>query len=87
MAELFVHADAADVAMAEQVLTDLAHGRSSTGPDGGYLSMDQRRVDAFVDLFQRVRDGHPLPGVTVRREREIGLGACQVFCVSAVHDL
>ena len=35
--------------------------------------MDQRRVDAFVDVFTRIRDGQPLPGVPVRRERELAL--------------
>jgi hypothetical protein len=73
MAELFITADAADIAMAEQVLTDLAHGRDATGPDGDYLTVDQRRVDAFVDVFRRVRDGRDLPGLPVRRERELGL--------------
>lgn len=73
MAELFVTADAADIAMAEQVLTDLAHGRDATGPDGDYLTVDERRVDAFVDVFRRVRDGRDLPGLPVRRERELGL--------------
>jgi hypothetical protein len=73
MAELLITADATDVAMAEQVLTDLAHGREATGPDGIYLTMDQRRVDAFVDVFRRVRDGRDLPGMPVRRERELGL--------------
>ena len=73
MAELIVTADATDVAMAEQVLTDLAHGRDATGPDGDYLTVDQRRVDAFVDVFRRVRDGRDLPGLPVRRERELGL--------------
>jgi hypothetical protein len=73
MAELIVTADAADVAMAEQVLTDLAHARPATGPDGEYVSMDQRRVDSFIDVFHRVRDGRDLPGVRVRRQRELGL--------------
>jgi hypothetical protein len=73
MAELFITADAADVAMATQVLTDLATRRPATGADGGYVTMDQRRVDAFVEVFRKIRDGHPLPGVSVRREREIGL--------------
>jgi hypothetical protein len=73
MAELFITADAADVAMAEAVLTDLAHSRPATGPDGAHVSMDQRRVDAFIDVFRRVRDGQDLPGVPVRRERELGL--------------
>jgi hypothetical protein len=35
--------------------------------------MDQRRVDAFVDVFRRVRDGRDVPGMPVRRERELGL--------------
>lgn len=73
MAELCIGADAADIAMAEQVLTDLAGARPSTDGDGGYMSMDQRRVDAFVDLFARVRDGKDLPDVSVRRVRELGL--------------
>jgi hypothetical protein len=73
MAELSIGADAADIAMAEQVLTDLAQGRPSTDADGGYVTMDQRRVDAFVDLFARVRDGKDLPGLSVRRVRELGL--------------
>jgi hypothetical protein len=55
------------------VLTDLARARPSTGADGGYVTMDQRRADAFVDLFARVRDGKDLPGVPVRRVRELGL--------------
>ena len=73
MAELSVSADAADIAMAEQVLTDLAGARPSTDADGGYVTMDQRRVDAFVDLFAGVRDGSDLPSVSVRRVRELGL--------------
>jgi Domain of unknown function (DUF222) len=72
-AELSITADAADLAMAEQVLTDLARARPATGADGAYVSMDARRVDAFVDVFRRVRDGETLPGVPVRRERELGL--------------
>lgn len=72
MAELCISADAADIAMAEQVLTDLARARPSAD-DGGYVTMDQRRVDAFVDLFARVCDGSDLPSVSVRRVRELGL--------------
>lgn len=73
MAELFITADTADVAMAEQVLTDLAQARPSVGPDGSYVSMDQRRVDSFTEVFRRARDGRDLPEVPVRRERELGL--------------
>jgi hypothetical protein len=73
MAELFITADAQHLAMAEQVLTDLARQRPATDADGVRVTMDQRRVDAFIDLFRRVRDGDGLPTVPVRREREIGL--------------
>jgi hypothetical protein len=73
MAELCISADAADIAMAEQVLTDLARARPCTDDGGGHLTMDQRRVDAFVDLCARVRDGKDLPDVSVRRVRELGL--------------
>ena len=75
MAELIIDTDAADVAMTEQVLTDLAHARDDHTEDGDYVPMDQRRVDAFVDIFTRIRDGRPAPGVPVRRERELGLVA------------
>jgi hypothetical protein len=73
MGEFLVVGDAGEVAMAEQVLTDLARARPGTDAEGGRVSMDQRRVDAFFELFRRVRDGHDLPGVSVRRERELGL--------------
>jgi hypothetical protein len=72
-AELLVSAAAEDVAMAEGVITDLARGWARTGPDGERLTMDQRRVDAFMDLLRRVRDGEGLPSLSVRRQREIGL--------------
>jgi hypothetical protein len=35
--------------------------------------MDQRRVDAFFDVFRRIRDGEGLPTAPVRRQRELGL--------------
>ena len=73
MGELLVVADAAAVAMAYQVLTDLANTRPETTQDGAPVSIDQRRADAFVEVFTRIRDGQPLPGVPVRRERELGL--------------
>ncbi len=75
MAELIIDTDAADVAMTEQVLTDLAQARDDHTEDGEYVPMDQRRVDAFVEVFRRIRDGRPPPGVPVRRERELGLVA------------
>jgi hypothetical protein len=82
MGEFLVTGDAADVAMAEQVLTDLARARPATdaadadGAEGARdpkRSMDQRRVDAFFDVFRRIRDGEGLPTVPVRRQRELGL--------------
>jgi hypothetical protein len=62
-----------DIAAADQVITDLAHAWPTVGPDGEALSMDQRRVDAFMDLMRRVADGDDPPWVRIRREREIGL--------------
>jgi Domain of unknown function (DUF222) len=73
MGEFLAVASAVEVAMAYQVLTDLAHSRPEVDADGAPVSMDQRRADAFVDLFTRLRDGNPLPGVPVRRERETGI--------------
>ena len=84
MGEFLVTGDAADVAMAEQVLTDLARARPTTSSDSDGVdkvegaqdsrrSMDQRRVDAFFDVFRRIRDGEALPTVPVRRQRELGL--------------
>jgi hypothetical protein len=62
-----------DIAFADSVLTDLAHAGPATGPDGQKLSMDQRRVDAFMDVFRRIADGDDLPWVRIRRDREIAL--------------
>jgi len=73
MAELVVTADAAAIALAEAVLTDLANQRPRWDASGAYLPIQARRVDAFVELFDRVNDGTGLPGVSVRRERHLGL--------------
>jgi hypothetical protein len=62
-----------DIAFADGVLTDLAHAGPAVGPDGEPLTMDQRRVDAFMDVFRRIADGDDLPWVRIRREREIAL--------------
>ena len=62
-----------DIAMADQVITDLAHAWPAVSPDGTPLGMDQRRVDALIDLLRRVADGAALPTVNVRREREVGI--------------
>jgi hypothetical protein len=64
----------ADIAFADAVLTDLAHAWPAVGPDGEPLSMDQRRVDGFMDLLRRVADGDDLPWMQPsRRDREVGL--------------
>jgi hypothetical protein len=63
----------ADIAFADGVLTDLAHAGPAIGPDGEKLSMDQRRVDAFMDVFRRIADGDDLPWVRIRREHDIAL--------------
>src|SRR3954466_2224484 len=73
MGQLLVTGEASEVAMAHQVLTDLALRRPANAPDGTRLSMDQRRVDAFFAVFRNIRDGHHQPGVPVRRERELGV--------------
>ena len=62
-----------DIAFADGVLTDLAHAWPAVGPDGTPLSMDQRRVDALLDVFRRIADGDDLPWVRTRRDREIAL--------------
>ncbi len=62
-----------DIAFVHGLITDLAHAYPAVGPDGKPLSMDQRSVDAFVDVFRRIADSEDLPWVRVRREREIGL--------------
>jgi hypothetical protein len=62
-----------DIAFADGVLTDLALAWPAVGPDGEALSMDQRRVDGFMDLLRRVNDGNELPWMKARREREVGL--------------
>ena len=62
-----------DIAAADRVITDLAHAWPATGPGGEALSMDQRRVDAFMDLMRRVAFGDDLPQGRSSREREVGI--------------
>jgi hypothetical protein len=56
LAVLAVHADKSEIAMADQVITDLARAWPATDGDGVRLSMDQRRADALMGLFRAVRD-------------------------------
>ena len=63
-----------DVAMVDRVLTNLACDRPDVDPaTGERLSLDQRRTDAFVDLFRRVESGDELPRVRSCGVREVGL--------------
>ena len=62
-----------DIAFADAVITNLALAGPATGPDGAKLSMDQRRVDAFMDLLRRVAFGDQLPQVRAPRDREVGI--------------
>ena len=62
-----------EIAFADRVINDLAQAWPSVGADGEALSMDQRRADAFMDVFHRIADGDDLPWARIRREREIGL--------------
>src|SRR5690606_37117910 len=54
---LQLRADASDVAMVDQVVTDLARALPATDETGGQVSMDQRRSDAMVGVFRSIRDG------------------------------
>jgi hypothetical protein len=56
-AVLQLRAELADVALADQVVTDLARAWPAVGADGVSLTMDQRRADALTGLFRAVRDG------------------------------
>jgi hypothetical protein len=61
-AVLAVHAGKADIELADQVITDLAHSWPARDADGVRLTMDQRRADAFIGLLRAVRD-HSVTGV------------------------
>ncbi len=62
-----------DIAFADAVITNLALAGPAIGPDGEKLSMDQRRVDGFMDLMRRVAFGDHLPQARAPREREVGI--------------
>lgn len=73
-ASLLVTAAHHDVAMVNRVVTDLASAWPATGPDGARLTMDQRRCDAVLDVFRRIRDGAGLPaGSAAAREPDVAL--------------
>lgn len=80
---LQVRAAVEDVALAEQVVTDLARARPPADDDGVVLTLDQRRSDALMDVFRRLRSGGleaatSLTGdasakASVRRVHDLGL--------------
>ncbi len=80
---LQLRADVADIALADQVVTDLAHAWPAIDSDGVELTLDQRRTDALLDVFRRIRHGSlagctavdpaDLPTVPVRRVHDLGL--------------
>jgi hypothetical protein len=79
-AVLAVHAADADIALADQVIYDLARAWPASDPDGVRLTMDQRRADALIGLFRTVRDGSladavdPGAGAGAAFRPEAGLG-------------
>ena len=62
-----------DIAFADRVITNLALAWPTVGADGARLSMDQRRVDGFMDLMRRVAFGDHLPQAPAGRDREVGI--------------
>jgi hypothetical protein len=50
-------ADASDIAMVDQVVTDLASALPATDDTGARVSLDQRRSDAMVNVFRSIREG------------------------------
>ena len=62
-----------DIAFADAVITNLAHAAPSVGADGEPVSMDQRRVDGFMDLMRRVAFGDQLPQARTGGQREVGI--------------
>jgi hypothetical protein len=57
MGVLQLRADADDVALADEVISDLARSWPSVTADGQPVTMDQRRADAFMNLMRGVREG------------------------------
>jgi hypothetical protein len=87
---LQLRAEVADVALADQVVSDLARAWPATDTDGVRLSMDQRRADALMDLFRAVRDGslarYPEPAADDVAEAVPGTAAGAAFGIGAGTD-
>lgn len=61
MGEFWGRAAVEDVAVVEQAVQALADADDAVGPDGAPRTMDQRRSDAFVQVFRAVLEGRDLP--------------------------
>ena len=71
---LQVRAGALDIALVDTVLSDLAASLPDVDATTGELTtLQQRRADAFVDLFRCVANHTELPTVGVRRVHDLGL--------------
>jgi hypothetical protein len=75
---LAVHAGKDDIEMADQVISDLARAWPATDGDGGRLTMDQRRTDAFLGLLRAVRDGSLTDQPGTRAGSAVGAGSASV---------
>lgn len=61
MGEYWGRAAVEDVAMIEAAVQALADADDAPGPDGKPRTIDQRRSDAFVNVFRAALEGRPLP--------------------------
>lgn len=62
-----LRADPTDVALVDRVVDDLAEAGPTHDEHGVRLTLDQRRADAVVALFRRVRNGAGVPVVGGRQ--------------------
>jgi hypothetical protein len=85
-AVLAVHAGDADIALADQVINDLARAWPATDRDGVRLSMDQRRADALIGLFRTVRDGSLADQPDCDRDAGSASGAGSAFGIDHSGD-
>lgn len=68
-----LRADPVDVALVDRVVDDLARGGPTHDEHGKRFSIDQRRADAVVALFRRVRNGAGSPAVVAAGQPALGV--------------
>ena len=85
-AVLAVHAGDADIALADEVINDLARAWPAADPDGVRLSMDQRRADALIGLFRTVRNGSLADPPDCDRDAGSASGAGSAFGIDHSGD-